>query len=126
VLRALGLELRDFFPEGDHRRNGTPPKRGRARPVKSSKTCEDKIILALTTPYICGLLLGPIPTTQPNEALGGYVSLVELLWDAYAEQGTHDAAQAAWLNMRPELEGARRDCSRRWIGGCERCGANGP
>jgi AAA domain-containing protein len=103
ILSALGLDEKDLFPEGDLRRNSVRPQGGKRPPPKPPKTGEEKLILALATTHLCSLILGPVPTELPDHAMGCYVGLAEQLWDVYAEQGTHEAVQAEWVGLRPEL-----------------------
>ena len=110
VLHALGLDAQDLFPEGDVRRNSPRPKGGKLRQPKPPKTDEDKLILMLTAHHISGLLIGPPPTTLPDETMGPYVGLVELLGEVF-QQGGHDAVQVEWVNLQPALaESAPRLC----------------
>jgi AAA domain len=103
ILGALGLDDKDLFPEGNLRRNSVRPQGGKRPPPKPPKTGEETLILALATTHLCSLILGSVSTELPEYALGCYVGLAEQLWDVYAEQGTHEAVQAEWVGLRPEL-----------------------
>src|SRR5215472_411011 len=103
ILSALGLDDKDLFPEGDLRRNSVRPQGGKRPSPKASKTDEELLILALATTHLCSLMLGPVPTALPDHTMGCYVGLAEQFWDVYTEQGTHEAVQAEWVKLRPEL-----------------------
>ena len=47
--------------------------------------------------------IGHRASRAPDEALGPYVGVAELLWDVYTEQGTHEAVQAEYVNLREAL-----------------------
>jgi hypothetical protein len=102
ILHALGLDAPDLFPESDVRRNGALPKGGKSRYLKPPQTTEDKLILAFAAQHISGLLVDQPPTTLPDETMGQYVGLVELLSEV-SQRGGQEAVRAEWVNLQPEL-----------------------
>jgi hypothetical protein len=102
VLHALGLDAPDLFPDADIRRHGTRPKSGRHQQPKPPKTDEDQLILAFAAQHISSLLVGQPPPALPDESMGCYLGLVELLGEV-AQQGGHEAVRAQWVNLQPEL-----------------------
>jgi hypothetical protein len=103
VLNALGLTWADLFPHDDTRRHDALAIGRKHRRHRPPQTDADKLTLVSATAHICGLILGPVPAALPDEALGPYVGVAELLWDVYTEQGTHEAVQAEYVNLRESL-----------------------
>ena len=108
IVGALGLELKDLFPPDHPRRYTVRPTDRRTgytpTPKASKLTQSEKVTLALATREIAGLCLGPIPSNPADpEALAPWSAVVEILWDVYADQGTHEAVQEAYISLRPDL-----------------------
>jgi predicted P-loop ATPase len=105
VLRALGLEWKDLFP--DHTSNGNsngyyPPRRRRNKKAEEAAEA-DRISLALAADYIVALMSSPGPEGSPNESMGQYVGVAEDLWVLYMQNDSHEAVQTSWQAMREDL-----------------------
>jgi predicted P-loop ATPase len=105
VLRALGLEWKELFPDhaGNGNGNGHYPAK-RRRDKKAEEAAEaDRISLALAAEYINVLMKPPGPTGAPNEAMGPYIGVAEELWVLFMQNESHEAVQAYWEAMRDDL-----------------------
>jgi hypothetical protein len=98
ILRALGLWDEHAAPTTDRTTGYTKP------PKRVKLTDDEKIIMACAGREAMGLMCGPLPEkpTDP-ELIPPYGAFLEDLWQVYADTGSHEEVQAAYIAMRPAL-----------------------
>jgi putative DNA primase/helicase len=99
ILRALGLEWKDLFP--DHTSNGHHPNLRRRRDTEAEQA--ERINLTLAADYILTLMVPPGPEGPPTEAMGRYIGVVEDLWVFFMQDESHESVQAHWLALHDDL-----------------------
>ena len=123
VLRTIGLDLKDLYPESHPGARGQRPKAGWSWKTKrKDKLAVDaeKIAIQFASLTVVKLLYAidgkpPELSDIESEAIAPYNALLGDLWTVYSERQNHDDVQAAWLHFLPDLatSAPNLDCRRR-------------
>lgn len=110
VLRTIGLEMKDLYPESHPGAKGQRPKAGWSWKKRKDRLEVDaeKIAIQFASLTVVKLLYaidGKAPDSSDieSEAIVPYNALVADLWTVYNERQNHDDVQAAWLSLLPDL-----------------------
>jgi hypothetical protein len=113
ILGALGLEWADCFPEGDRRRTRPRSKARSITPTNGQAVDPRKLALKQAVDQAVGLILGPVPNDFTLDGMAPDVSgVLEVWWDIYTEEGTHEAVAEAHARMRGDLQVTLPDFSK--------------
>jgi AAA domain len=111
IMRAIGLQERDLFPEGHPGRKGQRPKAGWSwKPKQKDRLTIDTERLAVDFATLAILkLLHPLPDKPPQaddatEAIAPYNAVIEDLWAAFSARQSHEDVLASWTRMLSELQ----------------------
>jgi Fe2+ or Zn2+ uptake regulation protein len=111
VLRSIGLEMKDLYPESHPGARGQRPKAGWSwKGKQKDKLAVEAEKLAIQfAALIVVKLLYPIDgkpldlSDLESEAVAPYNTLLADLWTVYRAHQQHEDVQAAWLRLVPEL-----------------------
>jgi AAA domain len=117
IMRAIGLEPRDLFPEGHPGQRGQRPTSGWSwKRAKNGRPPKDPIVVeterfavdvaSLTLFKLLYAVEGLSPTAEDAAAaeIAPYNAVVEDLWTVYSEHQRHEEVRAAWLKLLPHLQ----------------------
>jgi hypothetical protein len=117
IVRAIGLELKDLFPEGHPGQRRQRPtagwswkRRQNGRPPKDPIIIETERLAVDVASLILLKLLYDIEGLPPQAEdaaaaeIAPYNALVEDLWTVYSQRQRHEDVRTAWLNRLPELQ----------------------
>ena len=99
ILRSLGLEWKDLFPE--HMGNGHRPNLRRRRDTEAEQA--ERINLTLAADYIITMMAPQGPEGPPTEAMGRYMGVAEDLWVLFMQDESCEAVQLHWQALHEEL-----------------------
>jgi Fe2+ or Zn2+ uptake regulation protein len=113
VLRTIGLELKDLYPDTHPGAKGQRPKAGWSWKKRKDRLAVDAEKIAIQFASLTVLkLLYPVDGKPPgisdieSEAVAPYNALLEELWTVFHERQNHEDVQQAWVGLLPELSGS--------------------